>query len=380
MRIVRAAAEQYMLKKKEKRMRTAIGSVVALALALAVAAPAAAQNNNLDEVAAALTLPVMTDYYTDTVTLNVVTNVSPNAKILHINLIDGYDWKAADFSCYVTASETTLFKFEPAYEYTLKVSFECTNPLTGEPVYYQDTIDMMSGVMFVALEDPETGQTINENAIFGDSVVINFYEGSAWSVGAVASQGEDANAPGAGDRDYRFDGIEYANFPGVLATNFIAPTYYGLDAYLVLFTLDGTVGDGAYGPAAKLTITFYNDDERPFSTSHVFDCFDVVALTDIDPRFYRYDLGSKAGHMFMTPEIIQQANATHDFLFDGGIGFDGMRRSPVHGWLVQSVYADYHVVDEGRRSSANAAWARTLNQGTTALVPSVGDVPTLSTN
>jgi len=375
-------------------MRTAIGSVVALALALGLASSASAQNANLDEVAAALTLPVLTDYEYDIVTYNVVTNVSSQAKVLHINLIDGYDWKAANFSCYVTASETTLFKFIPQPDYKLEVKFECTNPLTGDEERFWDTIDMESGVMFVALEDPQTGQTINENAIFGDSVVINFDDGSAFSVGAVTHQGEDPGAIGVGDRDYRFDGVEYANFPGVLATNFLAPTTgdgankakrrsrIGVDAYLILFTLDGTVGDGAYGPQAKLSITFYNDDERPFSTSHVFDCFDIVALEYIDSRFYASDLGSKAGHMFMTPEIIQQANATHDFLFDGPAtnGFDGMRRTPVHGWIFQTIYSNAKVVMEDRESSGNAAFARTLNQGTTALVPSVGDVPTLATN
>jgi len=375
-------------------MRSAIGAVLVLGMSLGLVTTATAQNANLDEVAAALTLPVITELEYDIVTFNVVTNVSPQAKVLHINLIDGYDWKAANFSCYVTASETTLFKFLPKDGRRLEVRFECTNPLTGAAEEFSDTIDMEEGVMFVALEDPESGQTINENAIFGDSVVINFRDGSAWSVGAVSHQGEDPQAIGVDDRDYRFDGVEYANFPGVLATNFLAPTTgdrtrkreqrdrIGVDAVLVLFTLDGTVGDGAYGPQAKLSITFYNDDERPFSTSHLFDCFDIVALEWIDSRFFADDLGSEVGHMFMTPEIIQQDNATHDFLFDGPAtnGFDGMRRTPVHGWIVQTLYENFWVGDSDLQSAGNAAFARTLNQGTMAIVPSQGDVPTLSTN
>jgi len=367
----------------------AFGSVVAIALGLLLwASPGAAQNQDLKEVGAALTVPVLTDYLWGTVTLAVVTNVAPDDRILHINVIDGKTWKEQDFSCFVTASETTLFRFVPLPEWKSEVHFECTNPATLEPVEIWDTIDTDAGFMFVAVEDPITGQTINENSIFGDATVINFVQGAAYSVGAVTFQGEDINAPGVGDRNYRFDGVEYSEFPAVLATNFISPTTggrrgVGVTAELILFTLDGTVGGGIdmLGPAANFSITFYDDDERHFSSSWLFCCFDIVDLETIDSRFNRDTLGSVAGHMFMEPQIQQQPDPNHDFLYDGGIGYDGMRRTPVHGWLVQTVFHTFKVYPDGPPMAlSRAAWGRTLNQSTTALVPSVGDVPTLATN
>jgi len=375
-----------------RTLKRTLVSAMAMACVLGVATTSMAQNNNLDEVGAALALPVITDWETNTVTFNVVTNVSSDDLVLHVNVINGYDWSAFDFSCYVTASETTLFRFRPLDDYSLRLIFECTNPQTGEAEPEEQTIDVDSGIMFVALEDPQGG-TVNQNAIFGDSVVVSFEQGYAWSVGAVSFQGIVPDAPGVDDRDYRFDGMEYSNFPSVLATNFIAPTSetarVGIDAELILFTLDGTTGISP-GPNARLNIIFYNDDERPFSTSYAFDCFSIVRLTDIDSRFQRGPayLDSAAGHMFMTPQITTQTSTTHDFLFDGPAsnGFDGQRRTPVHGWLVQTIHVGAKVCDfdacgqeEVPRFENNGAWARTLNQSTMALSPSTGDVPTLST-
>jgi len=374
-------------------LNKAFGSAAALALGLLVGAtPAAAQNTNLKEVGAALTLPVLTDYLWDTITLAVVTNVAPESRILHVNVIDGKTWKAKDFSCFVTASETTLFKFIPAPDWTSDVHFECTNPATLEPVEFWDTIDTDAGFMFVSLEDPETGQTINENGIFGDATIINFVQGAAYSVGAISFQGGTVNGGGdpdmLGDRNYRFDGEEYSKFPSVLATNFISPTTggrrgVGVTAELILLTLDGTTDNNIddLGPAANFSITFYDDDERHFSSSWLFCCFDIVDLETIDTRFNRSTLGSVAGHMFMEPQIQQQPDPGHDFLYDGGVGYDGMRRTPVHGWLVQTVFHTFRVYPDGPPLAlSRAAWARTLNQSTTDLVPSTGDVPTLATN
>jgi len=364
----------------------AVAGVAAVATLL-VAGTASAQNTDLEEVGAALTVPVITELASQTSTYAVVTNVSSENRRLHINVVDGKTWRGQNFDCDVTGSETVLFIFRPRPQWKSELEFECTNFQTGEEEIFTDTLDTDAGFMFVALEDPNTGLTINENSIFGDATVVSFGQGAAYSVGALSFQGGSI-LNFDGDRDYRFDGEEYSQFPATLFTNFIAPTTamqasYGVTGELILLTLDGSVGPTTddLGPAAKFNITFYDDDERPFSASWLFCCFDIVDLEVIDDRFNRDSLGSSVGHMFMTPQIQQQPDATHDFLFDGGIGFDGMRRTPVHGWLVQSVFENFEAVAEGAvlQGSPRAMWARTLNQSTDPIIPSVGDVVTLAT-
>jgi hypothetical protein len=371
------------------------GLVFALALALGVSGAAVAANLDLDESAAAVAVPVITggnpgayDNGGESVTLVTVTNGGPAVR-LHVNVISGdcdyrygYDddcWQAYNFDCDVTASETVLFVFEPGYEGS-KVSFECgvgDDPPFGYEVD-REPIAVENGIMFVTLEDAATGKTLNADQLFADWVVIDFDDGAAFSSGAIAFQG---GVPGGGtaDRKYRFDGVEYRQFPSALATNFIAPDH-DLAAYLILFTLDGTAGNP---PPAAVSIKFYNDDEVVRSTGWEFDCFTIVELEDIDPRFDADALGSPAGHLVATPDLVTFPDLAHDAQFDGG-GVIGVRKTPVHGWLVQTIETDGECVNGMAvngggydcYSRGEAAWARTLAQSQLPLEPHRGDVPT----
>jgi len=355
------------------RIRWLGASALALCLALGAGGAGAQQ---LKTLGAALALPVITGETSARQTWAVVTNAASSARLLHLLIIDGDDWRAIDFTCYVTASESTLIRFVPSSNFT-QVFLECTNPVTGEEQQESFTIVTREGILFVSVEDPATGLTLNETSLFGDATVLDFDQGVAYSVDAFAFPGVDPSAPGVGDRRFRFDGVEYTRPPATLSTEFMAPDGPEVTAELILFTLDGTVGASA-GPRGSVDITFYDDDERAFSTSHLFDCFDVISLTDIDSRFDRASLGSESGHLWMDVQIVERDDPAHDFEFDGGPGFDQptpLRRTPVLGWIVQT--ASGQALPGGAELEGVAAWARKLNSSVAPLTPSTGDVPVL---
>jgi hypothetical protein len=249
---------------------------------------------------------------------------------------------------------------------------------------------LQNGVLFIAAADPTTGAVISEDVLFGDAVIVDFAGGQAYSVDPVSFQaGQGAND---GDKIYRFDGQEYAQFPSILATNFIAPFVIsdvgGVLAELILITLDGTGGNIPV-PRARLGGLAYDDDETPFDFGWEFDCFDIAALEDIDPNF-RFvpgsplGLGSLSGHLQLVPQPIATGNDFHDAAYGDG---NNVRRRAVHGWIVQSTH---NVILPGSAPipgtpgvlvQGRAAWARPLGQGTTPLPPFLGDQPaTLDTD
>ena len=169
--------------------------------------------------------------------------------------------------------------------------------------------------------------------------------------------------------------------PSVLATNFITPTLAG-SAELILFTLDGTVGNLPV-PRVKLGGFAYNDDEVAFDFSYEFDCFEIVALDEINAN-YTFDpdgalgLGSLSGHLELVPQpIAADGPDAHDAEYGDG---NNSRKRGVHGWIVQNVEgtlvpANHPIKDTPPVvvSNGKAAWGRPLAQSTTALIPFLGD-------
>jgi hypothetical protein len=352
-----------------------IGLAAALALVLGVSGQAGAATTSLDTTAAAIVAPVITGtggLGTGTArTLVTVTNAGGPVR-LHVNVISGDggndNWLAQNFDCPVTANETVLFTFTGiGATGTSSLSYECNNANPLIPGVVTTTLLTRNGIMFVSIEDPATGLTLNSDQIFADWVVID--AGEAFSAGAIAFQG---GVPGGGtpDRKYRFDGVEYTEFPSALATNFLAPGGANTAAaFLVLFTLDGTAGisglpAGNIGPPVALDIKFYDDDEIQYSTGYSFNCFSIVSLLAIDPRFAAGagGLNSQAGHMTMTPQLVVYPDRAHDAQYDGG-GVLEVRKTPAHGWLVQRVGV----------GPGTGAFARTLAQSQLPLEPHTGD-------
>jgi len=225
------------------------------------------------------------------------------------------------------------------------------------------------GVLLVTNETEECKDgtcTTNANDLFGDFVIVNTSMGYAWSAGAIPFQGKDPLAPGVADRDYHFDNTEYAMFPATLASNFIAPgNNQGINGFvtaeLFLFTLDGRANIGSQ---ASLDVVFYDDDETPTSAHYTFECSTIVKLTDINPNFEAFLLGSPMGHFYATVIDADQFSNVHDNKFGNG---NAIRVVGVHGWLFQTIGVD---------GQGFSGWGRSLSQGMIPQDLDGNDVPT----
>jgi hypothetical protein len=381
----------------------------ALVLAAAVASPlrsAFAQNLDLDAVGALLALPILTRASPegDRITSLTVANASSLPVVLSIQVLSGDPedlWRSNSFSCVLSGDEVTQFLIFPFGSDGSQAFFECSTPEAhahSEPAALnlrrEEVLLAREGIFFVSLEGLD-GTSRSSNVLRGSATVIDFADSSAYQLGAIPFQGGDVLAQD-GDHRYRFDGLEYAHFPSFLVTPFHAPTWEtvevelpeggtelvpqpGLEGSLVLFTLDGSTGGSA--PRVSLKVDFWNDDELRRNTDFSFRGFTVVPLEDIDSRFAAPYLGSAVGHLQLTPRVTAVSDLAHDLQFDGPTG-DGVRRVPVHGWLVQHLHPGgiLRTLDtETPPATGSSAWGRTLAQGAFGLVPSRGDIPTLNT-
>jgi hypothetical protein len=341
-------------------MRQCLKKVLAaLVLATPALLPGAAVANlHVQELGAALAVPIITGG--DTVTATTVTNGYLESITLAIRVISGDPgdgWRSVSFSCHVTGNETTFFLFEPDGAGASKVSFECSatdadenSPPAKLNVKRTEYLAAATGIMFVAIE--QNGVSVSRNALFGDSVVIDYVQGMAYGLPAIPFQGIDPFGQD-GNRQYRFDNREYAAFPAVLASNFLAPSTNEVTAEVILFALDGVAGQAPV--PVDLEVEFYNDDELLRDASVRFDCFTILALEAIDPRFAARYLGSPAGSFVLTPRDVTVGSSPHE---GSGTGVDGVRNIPFQGWLVQSVVPGGSIAGPGAPTSNGlAAWA-----------------------
>ncbi len=318
---------------------------------------AGAENLDIDELAAALVLPVITGadgpnplkagVRGDVVipnqsarTLATVTNGWSESVILQVDVISGDvvapgepsdACQTQSFVCPLTARETTTFVFSPWEDGKSRVDVECSTvvrdpagniiDVTSDPDPKAMVLNAQNGIMFVSVADPlaEGHPTVSSDVLIGDAVVVDSWTGLAYSFSAISFQaGQGAND---GDKVYAFDGLEYAKFPAALAANFLAPGRTTganrVDAELILFTLDFATGNLPLPRSAIGGLT-YNDDEEYCDWGHEFDCFEITALEDIDacnsiyPAPSSLGLGSISGHLEMHPQAIATANDSHD--------------------------------------------------------------------
>jgi hypothetical protein len=346
------------------------GAVATAALAATmVAGTATAQEQlKLNQVSAALAFPLIGG--TNVTTYITLTNVGADDRNLHFNAISGKGWRVTDFDCPVTASETVLIQWsrDLANPDQYRLIMECNQAGEDEGGFVTRVFNWSDGVLFVANETEECKNatcTTNSNDLFGDFVIVSADQGLAYSAEAVPFQGKDPLAAGTEDRDYMFDNNEYAMFPSTLATNFITPGTNPavggeVTAEMILFTLDGRANIGSQ---ASLDVVFYDDDEVPTSAHYWIDCFGIVRLTDIDPNFDYANLGSGAGHLYMTVIDTDQDSNVHDNKFGNG---NSIRVVGVHGWLVQTI----------NRGGPTMALSRVLAQGLMPQQVDGSDVPT----
>lgn len=342
-------------------MRIARSSPGALAAAVLLAClsagVASAQSSlHLDQVGAALVLPLIGDAPNGVETYITITNVASGARNLHLNVIDD-EWRVSDFDCPLTAHETVLIRWYPYSSTRYRLEVDCNeagaNPRRGRRSL---SFRSRSGVLFVTNESDDCGNatcTLNSNDLMGDAVIVNPTAGWAASAGAIPFQGKDPLAAGVADREYHFDNIEYAMFPRTLASGYIEPGA-NVSGQLILFTLDGRPNSG---PRASIAIVGYDDDETPTSGHYQFDCFAVVDLDDLIGSF-----ASQAGHFYLSVEDIDQPGTAHDEKYGDG---NGLRVVGVHGWILQRF--------EGETPGY---WMRPLAQGPMPQPLLGGDVPT----
>jgi hypothetical protein len=262
------------------------------------------------------------------------------------------------------------------------------------------TEQSLSGFAFFSVECPlgsngcEGGplgqRTRPWNALLGDSTVIDFANGFAYSVDAIHIQSGE-NAPSEGDRLYEFDGREYSMFPSALTANYIAPDDH-IAVELILFTLDGRTTDGGEnGPSinAAISVLAFDDDEEFTSGVWAFDCFSIVNIEDFVANVRRPEQGHLVGHLEIFPAVVS-ADDTNENSPDTGDS-NGARRRMVHGWIVHYIAAGSAGLgpslpppggmvagpfpELGGAMASHGAWGRTLVQGTMPLTAVGDDTP-----
>jgi hypothetical protein len=367
-----------------------------------LAGAAGAQNLEVDEMAAALSLPVITGGQRpntlkgsrgsaliddDTaVTLDTVTNGRSTSVLLRVDVISGDPadarssdrWQSDSFDCLLKAHQTATFVFTPDGAGSM-MQVTCATPLAASGPFADNKLlglRAANGILFVAAADPATGKTISQDVLFGGAVVVDIMRGQVFRLSAIPFQAGTGHNDG--NKVYSFDGQEYARFPAVLATNFIAPDPQRIHAELILFTLDGTTAN-SQAPRVALAGLGYNDDEAQFDFQWEFDCFDIVQFEDMSPNFTQDVLGSLSGHLQLVAQPVGTPGTDlHDAQFGDG---NNSRRRSVHGWIIQSVVAGAPVVlpkqptlNQGGEILAAGIWSRPLGQGRGSLVPFLNDL------
>ena len=403
-----------------RRFRKAIGFTCGVVAAIGLGTGSAgAQNLDISELAAALALPVITGGQDsnllkatlgdviiadgEAISLLTVTNGRATSTTLKIDIISGDpntpfvggdQWQSDSLECLLTGRETVTFLVvglaaagaTPGVNSV--VYAECSTATATDGPAADNRIfaaAAANGIMFVAAGDPVPGgniaPAIGQDILFGDAVIIDIANGQAYSFSAIPFQaGAGAND---GDKNYKFDGLEYSQFPSTLATNYIMPDTAAarIQAELILFTLDGSTS-ALQPPRVSVTGLGWDDDEVFFNWDHTFDCFDVVSLLDITPNFSQtFQLGSLSGHLTMTPQPVGAGGVdSHDAQFGDG---NNSRRRPVHGWIVQNILANADIILPNQPATTQpntialnggpAAWGRPLSQGRFALQPFLTD-------
>ena len=326
------------------------------AMALAFGFGTAKAGIDLNEVAAFLVYPGVAaiDGGLNVETFLTITNTSEDSIIAHVSFINGnpFDPKycyECDFDVPMTGLDT---------ETLVLVRVAGTTQIRNLDTGAIRSCAQYIGFVTVDVED-SNHNVLTDNILLGSEVVVDYTNGAALSVPAIAVQGESGN----GDRYFAFDGSEYRKFPSVIGGDFIAPDVNGpLNADLVLFTL---AFDRQFPPLTDCSVIGFDAFENQFSNSFQFGCWTVAPLYQIDPEFAYPYLGANFenddhGWLQLTCNVF-------------GTGTNGIVAGGVHGAIAQ--YADTGSRlrrDAGAPALANAAaWARILFQSGT-----VGDAMT----
>jgi hypothetical protein len=355
-------------------MRSIKALFAGLSLTLLLTGPAPA-GGDLNEVGALLVYPAIATFeshdeegyegqrgvFSETETFVTITNAGNLPVVAHVAYING-DAGSSQY-CYECNFELPLSGNDTE---TLVV----TSSGGGIAVESEDSPLSVScpfayGMMVVSLEDG-FGNTLTDNVLLGEEVVVDYAAGSAFSVPAIPFQGGDG---GNGDRTYAFDDNEYGKMPRIVAADFLAPRVNdpSSTAELVLFTLNF---DRQFPPLTDCSVTGFDANEHPFSSSFLFGCWGAVDLCEISPEFCHPNLGLYSGLLADTHGWVQ-LNCRVDRNPAAADGFEA--NGGVHGAIVQTQdFLSTLPAGSGATFQGAAAWARLLYQSVTT-----GDAVTL---
>lgn len=351
-------------------MRSIKTLIAGLALALLLSSGAAFAGSDLNEVGAMLVYPSIatlegiipgSNFVETFVT---ITNAGPLPVIAHVSYINGDDSADSAGYCYecdfnipLTGNDTETLVINHG-QGGIAVSSEDSPLSLSCPFPY--------GMLIVTLED-QAGNSVTDNVLLGEEVVVDYANGSAFSIPAIPFQG---GGGGDGDRTYNFDDLEYGKFPRVIAADFLAPRLAPVlpsPAVLSLFTLGF---DRQFPPLTDCSVTGYDANENPFSSSFQFGCWGVTDLCDITPEFCHPNLGLYSGVLADTHGWLQ-LNCRVDSNPAAADGFEA--QGGVHGAIIQMQSLGTTLpAGSGSTFQSSAAWGRLLYQSVTT-----GDAVTL---
>ena len=211
------------------------------------------------------------------------------------------------------------------------------------------TCSARMGMVIVNVEDG-LHNVLTDNVLMGEQVTVDYAAGTSVSLEAIPVQGNF----GDGNRDFRFDGLEYEQLPAYVAGEFIAPDFAGpLEGELILFTL---AFQQQFPPIADCAVAGIDAFGAAFTAGVQFGCWDRIPLRSIDPEFAYPYLGAAFG--------AQEHGWLKLRCTVFGTGQSTVATGGVLGVIVQkaSFGAVLRRFPLGPAVSSSAAWGRSLQQ------------------
>jgi hypothetical protein len=258
-------------------------SITLLACVLVFGSAAAFAGINSKEVGALLVYPEYwaTSTLEDATATNIqtyvtVTNDKSTPVNAHVEVIGGEFCGDCNMDLPLTGFQTKLLILR---RQLITGGYRTVVLDTADDVYLTACLEK-HGFVVVTLEAPgvEPRRTLGENMLHGDEVVVDLTTGAAFQVGAISVQGV---GPNDGDRNYRFDNLEYAAFPSIVTANFWTPSST-VDPHLILFNVDFKTG---IAPTTNCSINYVDNQENMKSASYNFGCWTDTKLTDLAAGF-----------------------------------------------------------------------------------------------
>ncbi len=261
---------------------------------------------------------------TDTDTYLTFTNHGASSINAHVRLIGSSSCSGCHFDVLMAPRQTTRLLLDR--DVGLGTTLISDVSSTGGPTLLAACAEQ-TGFAVVIPEAPGVTprQTLGDNVLLGDAVVMSSSANAASQFSAIVVQAAGLND---GDRILDFNGIEYTRFPSLTTGEFWAPNPT-VDPRLVLFNVNFV--EGAV-PSTNCSMNYVNAQSDFFSTSFSFACWTDTRLADISPGLGEAALGTANGFLFLQCE-----RGTHGALFTSVSGSTALYPYPMQGSFAQTL-------------------------------------------